>query len=129
MGRNFQSYCVRSGPSTGHIAYLSTSLSAILIFIMALTMLRIDKAKAKWRTKLSAAFVNNSSFKSQIPFFGKRDAVSSDFVDRPKDVSVTGSKWALFLLPFITVMREGLEAVVFIGGVSVPTIFLMLREC
>ncbi|KAK4685498.1 high-affinity iron transporter, partial [Tremellales sp. Uapishka_1] len=29
-----------------------------------------------------------------------------------------GGKWALFLLPFITVLREGLEAVVFVGGVS-----------
>jgi high-affinity iron transporter len=27
-------------------------------------------------------------------------------------------KYAMFLLPFITVLREGLEAVVFIGGVS-----------
>ncbi len=34
-------------------------------------------------------------------------------------------KWALFLLPFITVVREGLEAVVFVGGVSV-TLFLKI---
>jgi high-affinity iron transporter len=27
-------------------------------------------------------------------------------------------KWALFTLPFIVVLREGLEAVVFVGGVS-----------
>jgi len=27
-------------------------------------------------------------------------------------------KYAMFLLPFITVLREGLEAVVFVGGVS-----------
>ena len=37
-------------------------------------------------------------------------------------VDVTGSartgKWALFTLPFIVVLREGLEAVVFVGGVS-----------
>jgi hypothetical protein len=29
-----------------------------------------------------------------------------------------GTKYALFILPAITVMREGLEAVVFLGGVS-----------
>ena len=27
-------------------------------------------------------------------------------------------KWALFTLPFVVVLREGLEAVVFVGGVS-----------
>lgn len=29
-----------------------------------------------------------------------------------------GGKWALFLLPFVTVLREGLEAVLFVSGVS-----------
>jgi high-affinity iron transporter len=29
-----------------------------------------------------------------------------------------GEKYAMFLLPFVTVLREGLEAVVFIGGVG-----------
>ncbi len=37
-------------------------------------------------------------------------------------VDVTGAtrtgKWALFTLPFVIVLREGLEAVVFVGGVS-----------
>jgi high-affinity iron transporter len=37
-------------------------------------------------------------------------------------VDVTGTaragKWALFTLPFVVVLREGLEAVVFVGGVS-----------
>lgn len=30
--------------------------------------------------------------------------------------ALTG-KWVLFVLPFITVLREGMEAVVFVGGV------------
>ena len=37
-------------------------------------------------------------------------------------VDVTGSartgKWALFTLPLVVVLREGLEAIVFVGGVS-----------
>lgn len=51
-------------------------------------------------------------------------AFVSDQVDLAKqyDTEVDGSaktgKWALFVLPFITVLREGLEAVVFVGGVS-----------
>jgi len=34
------------------------------------------------------------------------------------DKETTTGKWVLFVLPFVTVMREGLEAVIFVGGVS-----------
>jgi high-affinity Fe2+/Pb2+ permease len=71
--------------------------SAILIFIVALTMLRMDTARARWRRKLEAAFLEKSA---------KADGEGKSV------------KWVLFTLPFITVLREGLEAVVFIGGVS-----------
>jgi len=38
----------------------------------------------------------------------------------PVDASGTArtGKWALFTLPFVIVLREGLEAVVFVGGVA-----------
>jgi len=62
---------------------------------MGITMLKMDRAKAKWRIKLQKAF----------------DGKNVD--GRTK----TG-KWVLFILPMITVLREGLEAVVFVGGVS-----------
>lgn len=77
---------------------LIESDSCILIFVMGLTMLRMDTSKARWRVKLEAAFVAKSA---------KADAEGKSI------------KWILFTLPFITVLREGLEAVVFIGGVSV----------
>jgi len=64
---------------------------------MGLTFLRLEQSKAKWRVKLAHAFVQKGS-----------DA----------GLEGRGSKWALFLLPFITVLREGLEAVIFAGGVS-----------
>ena len=35
-----------------------------------------------------------------------------------KDRSGRTGRWFLFLLPLITVLREGIEAVVFVGGVS-----------
>lgn len=34
------------------------------------------------------------------------------------DNRTKAGKWALLLLPLITVLREGIEAVVFVGGVS-----------
>lgn len=33
-------------------------------------------------------------------------------------ISTWSKKYAMFLLPFITVLREGLECVIFVGGVS-----------
>jgi len=72
-------------------------IASIIILIMGVTMLKLDRAKAKWRVKLMHAF-------------SKRH----ESVDR----NTRSGKWALFILPLITVMREGLEAVVFVGGVS-----------
>jgi len=57
--------------------------------------LKIDRAKAKWRVKLQRAF-------------------SGKEVDK----EAKAGKWMLFILPLITVLREGMEAVVFVGGVS-----------
>lgn len=63
---------------------------------MGIAFLRLEQSKAKWRVKLAHAFERSTS---------------GDKGDRT-------SRWALFFLPFITVLREGLEAVVFAGGVS-----------
>ncbi|KAG1741489.1 iron permease FTR1 [Suillus paluster] len=70
-------------------------IASVMIFVMGVTMLKLDRAKAKWRVKLQRAF-------------------SGQHVDRR---TKTG-KWVLFILPMITVLREGIEAVVFVGGVA-----------
>ncbi|KDN49818.1 hypothetical protein RSAG8_01883, partial [Rhizoctonia solani AG-8 WAC10335] len=70
-------------------------IAAILIFVMGLTMLRMDRARERWRIKLTEAFEGKMG-----------------------NASGKNSRWILFILPFITVLREGLEAVVFVGGVS-----------
>ncbi|KAG0707939.1 iron permease FTR1 [Suillus ampliporus] len=70
-------------------------IASVMIFVMGITMLKLDRAKTKWRIKLQRAF-------------------SGQHVDRR---TKTG-KWVLFILPLITVLREGIEAVVFVGGVA-----------
>ncbi|KAH9942897.1 iron permease FTR1 [Amylocystis lapponica] len=70
-------------------------IASIIIFVMGVTILKIDRAKIKWRVKLRRAFS------------GKQ-----------VDNKAKAGKWMLFLLPMITVLREGMEAVVFVGGVS-----------
>jgi high-affinity iron transporter len=59
-------------------------------------MLRMDTARNRWRIKLEKAFATKTA---------------------KADTEGKSVKYLLFTLPFITVLREGLEAVVFIGGV------------
>lgn len=71
-------------------------IAAGVILVMSIGFLKLEQSKAKWRIKLAHAFERRS-------ISGERGGVAS--------------RWALFLLPFITVLREGLEAVVFAAGV------------
>ncbi|OLL26532.1 Plasma membrane iron permease [Neolecta irregularis DAH-3] len=64
-------------------------IACILITVIGLGMLRIHDIQAKWHSKLESELDKSA-----------------------------GSKYGMFILPFITVLREGLEAVVFVGGVS-----------
>ena len=73
---------------------------------MGIAFLKMDRSRVKWRIKLADAFEKSHS-----------RAISASDGSADKRDGRSG-KWALFLLPFITVLREGLEAVVFVGGVS-----------
>lgn len=71
---------------------------------MGAALLRVSKLQDKWRVKLAKALEVKDSTK-------RRGTLRVRF-------KLWCEKYALFILPFITVLREGLEAVVFIGGVS-----------
>ncbi|KAI5783573.1 iron permease FTR1/Fip1/EfeU [Geopyxis carbonaria] len=71
-------------------------LACVIITIMGAAILRVSKLQAKWKLKITAAI--------EAKEMG--------------GVSGFSKKYAMLLLPLITVLREGLEAVVFIGGVS-----------
>ena len=76
-------------------------IACIIITIMGLALLRINKTKDKWRVKLATALVDKKK---------KQNASSR--------LSNWSRRYVMLLLPFITVLREGVEAVVFVGGVS-----------
>ncbi|EXJ66458.1 high-affinity iron transporter [Cladophialophora psammophila CBS 110553] len=76
-------------------------IASIIITIMGLAILRINKTKEKWRVKIAQALVAKTKH---------HDAASR--------LGEWGRRYAMFILPFITTLREGLEAVVFVGGVS-----------
>lgn len=77
-------------------------VASIIITIMGAALLRVSKLQEKWRLKLAQALEAKHSSSGK---FGHR-------------AKVLAEKYAMFFLPFITVLREGLEAIVFIGGVS-----------
>ncbi|KAI9763656.1 MAG: hypothetical protein M1840_000370 [Geoglossum simile] len=76
--------------------------AAIVISVMGAALLRVSKLQDKWRVKLARALE-------------AKDNGGGSFTTR---FGRWSEKYAMFLLPFITVLREGLEAVIFIGGVG-----------
>lgn len=77
-------------------------VASIIITIMGAALLRVNKMQDKWRLKIAQAMESNdSSLKGNGRM--KRWA----------------EKYAMFLLPFVTVLREGIEAILFIAGVGV----------
>ncbi|KAI9838074.1 MAG: hypothetical protein M1819_006229 [Sarea resinae] len=80
-------------------------IASLVISMMGAALLRVSKLQDKWRVKLAKALEAKEKSKFTQGRIGAR-------------LKLWAEKYAMFLLPFITVLREGLEAVVFIGGVS-----------
>jgi high-affinity iron transporter len=77
-------------------------IATIMITFMGLAMLRVNKMKEKWRLKIAQAILDTDK-KSKFR------------------IGEWSKKYALALLPFVTTLREGVEAIVFVGGVSLGT--------
>ncbi|KAF8981292.1 hypothetical protein BGZ46_003007 [Entomortierella lignicola] len=71
-------------------------IAVFMITVMGIAMLRTNQMHEKWKTKLAKAMDDENAH----------------------GLGNQSRKYALFLLPLVTVLREGLEAVVFIGGVT-----------
>jgi high-affinity iron transporter len=78
-------------------------IATIVITLMGAALLRVSKLQNKWRVKLAKALEAKDNSQR-----GTRMSRFKRWCER----------YAMFMLPFITILREGLEAVVFIGGVS-----------
>lgn len=78
-------------------------LATVIISMVGAALLRVSKLQDKWRVKLAQVLEKKDK--------EARLSAGSRF-------KRWCQKYAMFLLPFITVLREGLEAVVFIGGVG-----------
>ncbi|GCE98846.1 fts3-like protein [Zygosaccharomyces mellis] len=78
--------------------------ASVIISAMGLFFLRIGKLREKFRIKLASIIYSDRSM-----FLRAHSNKSVNFSE----------KYAFFILPFITSLREGLEAVVFVGGVGI----------
>lgn len=76
-------------------------IASVLISIMGIAMLRVNKMREKWRIKIAQALLK----------------VPEKKTNRFK-IGYLTKKYCMFILPFVTCIREGLEAVVFVGGVG-----------
>jgi high-affinity iron transporter len=85
-------------------------VASLIITVMGAALLRVSKMQAKWRSKLARALESKSN--SLIHHtLGQKTSLR-------RRLKLWTEKYAMFMLPFITILREGLEAIVFIGGVS-----------
>ena len=82
-------------------------VASIVITIMGAVLLRVGKMQDKWRLKLALAM--DARAKGETPGTG-------GFLEWVRYMS---QKYALFILPFITVLREGFEGVLFVVGVGI----------
>lgn len=77
--------------------------ASIIISILGAGLLRVSKMKEKWAVKLAKSIE-------------KRD--KTQMLDKRSAFKLWCEKYVMFLLPFVTVLREGLEAIVFVAGVT-----------
>lgn len=88
-------------------------LACIIISVMGLALLRVNKMREKWRVKIA------QSLQSKTKANGGDDAKGAKGLGGlGARISDWSRRHVMFILPFITTLREGVEAVVFVGGVS-----------
>jgi len=76
--------------------------ASLVISILGAGLLRVSKMKEKWAVKLSKAM----------------ESKKEHHLTRKGAFKLWCEKYVMFLLPFVTVLREGLEAIVFVAGVT-----------
>lgn len=85
-------------------------LSSIIIAVMGVSLLRINAMKNKWTASLIESFKAHHH---------TNPGISIDDTTSGKPSQSMREKYFLAFLPFVTTLREGLEAVVFVGGIGV----------
>lgn len=117
IGKDYWSYTERLWEG------IFSLISSVIITVMGIGLLRINKVmKVKWWIKLGSAY-NTEDNSGRLETSEGSDDIDSELSgtpvsqERPRKHSFT-KKYFLAILPLITTLREGLEAVVFVGGIG-----------
>lgn len=90
-------------------------VASLIISVVGAALLRIGRIHDKWRVKLATALQR----RPQTPNEGTPEEVNTTRWQRFRGRAMAfPERYALLVLPFITVLREGIEAIVFVAGVS-----------
>ena len=96
-------------------------LSSVIITVMGVGLLRINKVmKIKWWIKLGDAYQNDQPQDKLDPAEGDDGSTTALLAPERKKAAKEkfSKKYFLAILPFVTTLREGLEAVVFMVGIG-----------
>lgn len=91
-------------------------IASIIITIMGAALLRIGKLQEKWRVKLAKAA--EAPLKNTTRLTGTEGPQRGVWAKSKAYFKAFCQKYAMFVLPFVTVLREAIEAIVFIAGVT-----------
>lgn len=106
-------------------------LAAVIISIMGFGMLQMNKLEKKWHIKLGHVFGLASKTQAdveaeeryQLQSAGEYSSLFSRIKGKTRQLRRKFNKFTakhtLFILPFITTLRECLESILFIGGIGV----------
>lgn len=88
--------------STEHYWEATFSIVAsVIISVMGVKMLRVNRMQQKWKAKLGDIISRNN------------------YLGQAAENAAWSERNAMFVLPFVTTLREGLEAIVFVGGIGI----------
>lgn len=109
LGKDYWSYTERIWEGAFSI------LSSAIITVVGIGLLRVNKnLKQKWWMKLRGAYQSNAE--EALPIDGEEG--QEQVANKCKTKSLK-KKYFLTILPLVTTLREGLEAIVFVGGIGV----------
>jgi high-affinity iron transporter len=89
-------------------------VASVIISVMGIKILRVNKMQEKWKAKLTVLLQQSKYLDRAINY--KAVTQNQTMSDRIENFS---EKYSMFILPFVTTLREGMEAIVFIGGIGI----------
>ncbi|RLV90391.1 Iron transporter FTH1 [Spathaspora sp. JA1] len=88
--------------------------ASIIISVMGIKILRVSKMQEKWKYKLGEVFHRSGYLNAP-----SRSTIRKQDESWTVKIEVLAEKYNMLILPFVTTLREGMEAIVFLGGIGI----------